>query len=203
MDSLIAREISASSFPSLTKFFVLKDKTESSKLWKDLVPRQRDEDCFESYFSHCELYGLLLSSHRTFLSQELLCQCVFCKESSSSWFDCRLCDFDPALVGRSESEFWETCVDKDVCVSLDYLINSSNHSGRSRRRFFCISIVIVLFILFLIFSTSLSGCFFITSLCFWTCGWRVLQWWCWRRTCTGTGGYPWNNRRNEVIRFCI
>ena len=69
------------SFPSHEKFLVYTDKIVSIQ-WLNPVPRQQICDCFEIPLLHSENCDLLLSSHRVFLPEVLLRQCVSCKEPS-------------------------------------------------------------------------------------------------------------------------
>ena len=85
-----------------------------------------------------------LSSHQTFLLAVELRQCASCKEPLSFWFSSRLCNF--GLMG-SEFKYFASFIliplsldvpnlspEKCVRVHAPLSANSSNHSGRSRKR---------------------------------------------------------------------
>ena len=66
------------------KSLFFKDRIESIE-WQDLEQRQRIGDCSVNHHPRWGPCGQPLSSHRTFLPEEELRQCVFCKEPFSNF----------------------------------------------------------------------------------------------------------------------
>ena len=97
------------------------------------------------------------------------------------------------------------CAGAGTSVSSRFSANSSNHSGRFRKRssearwmsFFFI------FVLSLWWIAPVSWCGFVTSLWSWTwrCTRRVLRWRCRGRTSTRIWRQSRDNERYEVFRF--
>ena len=86
-------------------------------MWQDLAPRLRIGDCFEIHLPRWGLCDQSLSSHRTFLHEIDLRQCVFYKDPLSFWFSSRRRNFGdvPDLIP-------EKCVRMQIILcSPDFL----------------------------------------------------------------------------------
>ena len=165
--------------------FVLHGKKIEPIEWLDLVPRLRQSDCFEIHFPQSRLCDLLLSSHQTFLLEALLRQCGFNKEPLSSWFATKLCNFDlfgsvykhcassVPLLKDVPNLSPEKCLRVQALLYLrDFSVNSSNHSGRSRKRSSEARVVSLFLFLCWVFRwlASVSWCRIVTSLWCECCG---------------------------------
>ena len=138
----------ASSLEFTGTFLLCTEKSESIG-WQDSVSRQRTGDCSEMHPPHWQHCDLLFSSHQSFLHKVPPHQCVFCKGPLSFWsasihrnfvflgsekrYYVSLI-FDATFVRRSESGSWEICAGTRTSESSTLSVNSSNHSGISRKR---------------------------------------------------------------------
>ena len=107
-------------------------------------------------------------------------------------------------MGRSESESWVMCAGAHTSKSSRLSVNSSNHSGRSRKRS-SESRLPSLFFLFWVWvfwewSVPLSWSWSVTSLLSWTC-WR--QFLSCRRIAVRTGVLPWERQEVWSCPLCV
>ena len=106
------------------------------------------------------------------------------------------------FVERSESESWEMCAGASTSVSSGLSVNSSNHSGISRKRSSDSPLPSLFLFWFWVFgrwSTPFSWSWSVTSLQGWICRRQILQCQCRRRIAYQNGR---TTREQQAVRNC-